>query len=68
MRTFTAIIERCPVTGHYVGHVPALPGTCTQGETLDELHENLVEVIQLVLEDDDPQPETEFVGTHTVHV
>ena len=28
MRTFTAIIERCPVTGHYVGHVPALPGTC----------------------------------------
>ena len=68
MRTFTAIIERCLVTGHFVGHVPALPGTCTQGETLDELHDNFVEAIQLVLEDDDPQPETEFVGTHTVHV
>ena len=68
MRTFTAIIERCLVTGHYVGHVPALPGTCTHGETLDELHDNLVEAIELVLEDDDPQPETEFVGTRTVHV
>ena len=68
MRTFTAIIERCSVTGHHVGHVPALPGTCTQGETLDELHDNLAEVIQPVLEDDGPQPETEFAGTHTVHV
>ena len=68
MRTFTTIIERCPVTGHYVGHVPALPGTCTQALTLDELHHNLVEVITLVLEDEDPEPQTEFVGTHTVHV
>lgn len=68
MRTFTAIIERCSVTGHYVGHVPALPGAHTQADTLDELHDNLVEVIALVLEDEDREPETEFIGTHMIHV
>ena len=65
MRTFTAIIERCPVTGQYVGHVPALPGAHTHADTLDQLHHNLVEVV--VLEDQDCEPETEF-RTLTVHV
>ena len=68
MRTFTAIIERCSVTGHYVGYIPALPGAHTQAVTLEELHDNLVEVVTLVLEDEDPQPETEFIGTHTIRV
>lgn len=68
MRTFTAIIERCPVTGHYVGYVPSLPGAHTQAATFEELHDNLVEVVALVLEDGEPQPETEFIGTHTVRV
>ena len=68
MRTFTAIIERCFVTGQYVGHVPALPGAHTHADTLDQLHHNLVEVVTLVLEDQDCEPETEFVGTHTIHV
>ena len=39
MRTYTAIIERCPVTRQYVGHVPALPGAHTHADTLDELHD-----------------------------
>ena len=68
MRTFTAIIERCPVTGQYVGHVPALPGAHTQADSLDQLRHNLVEVVTLVLEDQDCEPDTEFVGTLTVHV
>ena len=68
MRTFTAIIERCRVTGLFVGHVPALPGANTQAETLDQIHHNLVEVVTLVLKDQDREPETEFVGTLTVHV
>lgn len=56
MRTYTAIIERCPVTRQYVGHVPALPGAHTHADTLDELHDNLVEVVTLVLKDEDPSP------------
>ena len=68
MHTFTAIIERCPVTGQYVGHVPALPVAHTQADSLDQLRHNLVEVVTLVLEDQDCEPDTEFVGTLTVHV
>ena len=68
MQTFTAIIERCPITGQYVGHVPALPGAHTHADTLDQLHDNLVDVVTLVLEDQDLEPETQFVGTHILHV
>ena len=38
--TGTAIVGRCLVTGQYVGYVPALPGTHTRVDTLDELHAN----------------------------
>jgi predicted RNase H-like HicB family nuclease len=62
MKVFTVIIEKCPVTGLYVGYVPGFPGAHSQGETLDELKENLQEVIKMLLEDDDVQPETAFVG------
>jgi predicted RNase H-like HicB family nuclease len=48
---FTANIEYDNETGLYVGIVPNLPGAHTQGETLDELHQNLQEVIELCLEE-----------------
>ncbi len=51
MRGFTAVIERCPDTGLYVGYVPGFPGAHSQAETLDELHRNLQEVIEMLLED-----------------
>ena len=68
MRTFTAVVERCPDTGLYVGYVPGFPGAHTQGETLDELHHNLQEVIAMLLEDGVPDFQTEFVGTQLVTV
>ena len=37
-------------TGGYVAFVPALPGCHTQGETLQELLENVKEAIELYLE------------------
>jgi predicted RNase H-like HicB family nuclease len=49
MRGFTAVIERCSTTGLYVGYVPGFPGAHSQGETLDELHNNLREVIEMLL-------------------
>ena len=49
MRTFTAVVERDPTTGYLVGYVPGLAGAHTQAESLDELHANLKEVIELVL-------------------
>lgn len=68
MRTFTAIVERCPETRLYVGYVPGFPGAHSQGETLDELQENLREVVAMLLEDGEPRLEAEFVGTQTVGV
>lgn len=68
MHTYTAVIVQCPDTKLYVGHVPGFPGAHSQGATLDELHANLREVIEMLLEDGEPKLETEFVGTQTVLV
>lgn len=68
MNVFTAVIERCPETKHYVGYVPGFRGAHSQGETLEELRENLREVIQMLLEDGEPVMEAEFVGTQAVTV
>lgn len=68
MRLFTAVIERCPETGLYVGYVPGYAGAHSQGRTLDELHENLREVIAMLMEDGEPKLDSEFVGTQTLQV
>ena len=68
MRGFTAVIERCPDTGLYVGYVPGFPGAHSQAETLDELHNNLRQVIEMLLEDGEPRLEAEFVGLQQVVV
>jgi predicted RNase H-like HicB family nuclease len=68
MKTYTAVIERDPETGLLVGHIPGFPGAHSQGDTLDELHQNLVEVVEMLLEDGEPQLEAEFVGTWSVTV
>lgn len=68
MRTFSAVVERDPDTGLYVGYVPGFAGAHTQGETLDELQANLREVIAMLLEDGEPELEAEFVGIQTVAV
>lgn len=68
MRAFTAVIERCPETGLFVGYVPGFPGAHSQGGTLDELQQNLVEVIGMLLEDGEPNLESEFIGIQSVRV
>ena len=68
MRSYTAVVERCPQTGLYVGFIPGFPGAHTQGTSLDELQENLREVVSMLLEDGEPSLEAEFVGTQTVAV
>ena len=68
MRQFTAVIERCPQTGLFVGYVPGFPGAHSQGETLDELRENMLEVLELLLEEGEPKIEAEFVGVQTLSV
>ncbi len=67
MRSFTAVIEKDPETLLYVGYVPGFPGAHSQGETLDELHQNLQEVVEMLLEDE-PIFQAEFVGTQQIFV
>ncbi len=68
MRSFTAVVERCPDTGLYVGYVPGFPGAHSQGESLEELNRNLEEVIEMLLEEGEPKLEAEYVGTQNVVV
>jgi predicted RNase H-like HicB family nuclease len=68
MRSFPAVVERCPDTGLFVGHVPGFAGAHTQAASLDELQENLREVIALLLEEGEPTLSSELVGIVQVQV
>lgn len=68
MRNFSAVIERDPDTGLFVGFVPGFPGAHSQGATLDELSANLRDVIAMLLEDGEPVLDTEFIGVHNVAI
>jgi predicted RNase H-like HicB family nuclease len=66
LRTFTAVVERDPQSGIYVGYVPGFPGAHSQGASPEELQSNLREVVEMLLEDGDPELDVEFVGTQTI--
>lgn len=68
MTTWHVVIEKDAQTGIYVGYVPGWPGAHSQGTTIDELRENLIEVIGMLLEDGEPTLESEFIGTQTLKV
>lgn len=66
-----AYIERDIESGLYVAVVPGIPGAHTQAETLDELQIRLKEVIELCLEEMDPEERNslpEFVGIQQIEV
>ncbi len=68
MRSFDVVVERDPDTGLLVGYVPGWPGAHSQGKDLEVLKENLREVIAMLLEDGEPEPESQFVGVQTIQV
>ncbi|MBA7667270.1 hypothetical protein ES703_75355 [subsurface metagenome] len=71
MYRITGYIEKDVETGLYVAVVPGIPGAHTQAETLDELKDNLKEVVELCLEEMDPEAKKqipEFVGIQQLEV
>jgi predicted RNase H-like HicB family nuclease len=58
--------------GTYLAYVPALPGCHTQGRTLAEVEDRILEAIELYLEVIKERGETleprQFVGAHLVEV
>jgi len=66
--SFTVVIER-DEDGVYVGYVPSIKGCHTQGETIDELMENIKEAIELCLEVEQKKIEPEkFIGVQNIEV
>lgn len=68
MHVFTAVVEKCPDTGLYVGYVPGFIGAHSQGESIEELRSNLEEVIKMLIEEGEPAFEGEFIGTQNIVV
>lgn len=66
-REFYVVIER-DEDGYYVGEVPQLKACYSQGETIDELMNNMREVIELCLEEQSEELPLEFVGVHKIVV
>ena len=68
MRTFPMVVERDPETELLVGYVPGWPGAHSQAADAAELEANLREVIEMLLEDGEPQLESEFVDVRRIQV
>ncbi len=62
--TLMAVFEKVPEG--YIGYVEELPGANAQGETLEEVKENLKEAIELVLEANRQLIEEELAGKELI--
>ena len=58
---FTAIIEKSE-DGWFVGQVEEMPAAISQGKTIEELKENLVDALKLLLEVNRENTEKEYSG------
>ena len=65
---FTILIQKDQETGLYIGYVPGMTGAHSQGETIDELKNNLKEVISLCIEEGEPISKTNFIGTEELEI
>ena len=66
VRTYTAVIQYDAESKAYVGFVPALPGTHSCGDTLEELRSNLKEAMELMLEELQAEGEHEIEDTSII--
>ena len=64
-KEFYVVIER-DEDGMYIGEVPQLKACYSQGETVDELMQNIKEVIEMCLEELEEESITEFIGVQKV--
>ena len=60
----TAIFQKSPYG--YIGFIEELPGTNTQGTTLDEVRKNLIEAVHLVLDANRQLFEEELTGLEII--
>ncbi len=56
----TAIIEKSD-DGWYVGQIEEFPAAISQGRTIDELKENLIDALQLLMETNKEMTKKEYI-------
>jgi predicted RNase H-like HicB family nuclease len=66
---FTVYIEQ-DESGKYIGSIPSVPSCYSEGETKDELMQNLAEVLRLCLRNIDKSnfPKTKFIGVENLEL
>lgn len=67
----TGYIEWDTESGCYIATVPSIPGAHTQAASLDELQKNLKEVVELCLQELNPEDRKtlpEFIGVQQLEV
>jgi len=62
--SLAAVFQRVPEG--YIGFVEELPGANTQGDTLEEVRENLKEAVQLILEANRQLAEEDLAGRDVI--
>ncbi len=62
---FTAIIEKSD-DGWYIGQVEEMPAALSQGKTIAELKENLLDAVRLLLETNREATEKEYTGKSVI--
>ena len=58
---FTALIEKGE-NGWFVGQIEEIPAAISQGETIEELKDNLLDALKLVLGTNKELTEKEYLG------
>jgi len=64
MEKFTAVFQQ--TDDWWIGFVEEVPGANTQGETLEEVRENLKEAVQLIIAANREIARRDVVGKHIV--
>lgn len=64
--TYTVLVYQDQEDGGYWATVAELPGCYTQGETLDEVRENIVDAIECHLEDAEVEEHDPLAATLTI--
>jgi len=67
MRQYTVYIEQ-DEDGVFIGSVPSVPGCYAQGNTIDELLQNLKDVVALCARNVSSDEQNTFVGVQNIEV
>jgi len=58
----TVLIQKDVESGWYVGQIEEFPAAISQGRTIDELKENLIDALKLLLETQKEQLNSDYSG------